>query len=373
MNCEILNKFPHIELLHDVGVYDDYVYDLQTEDGSFQAGNGSNVISNTDSIYTQFLISPEMKENMSDREQELMIWKYSAECSDRISDTFKNPIELELEKVMTPLYLFKKKRYMMLYKEHADDTDHIDTKGLPTVRRDNCNYVKEVLNGVIDKLLYDKDIKGAEELARTKVDDLLNDRVDLDKLTISKSLKSHYKTVNKAGHKLSKPPHAMLADRMKERDAGSAPQPGDRIPYVFIQTKKKTTLQGDKSEDPEHVKANSKKLKIDSLYYLEHQVSKPLYSMFELTVKNPQTGELFDTDTGDATLDRKNTRGAQKEIKKRIWGDLELRKKNTMNGQSMISDFFTNSQLYKTESDLLPPESSDEDELLLSDSETEPA
>lgn len=353
-----------IELLYDTNEYSGLVYDLEVdhEDHNFQAGKGDIIISNTDSIYTQFLLPDHMKETLSDREQELKIFDVSIKCAERISETFKKPIELEMEKVMTPLYLFKKKRYMMLYKEYADDTEHMDQKGLPTVRRDNCPYTKDVLNGVVDKLLYEKSITGAEQFAREKIEDLLTDKVPVEKLTISKSLKSHYKTENKAGHKLSKPPHVMLAERIAKRDPASAYQPGDRIPYVFTQSKDRNALQGDKSEDPEYVKTHPN-LKIDSLYYLDHQISKPLYSIFELTVKDPKTGELFKTDPEDESKEaeavaRSESRKAQKEIQKRIWGDLQMRKKNAMQGQTMISDYFKLAQNTTQESDLLPSDSS---------------
>jgi DNA polymerase elongation subunit (family B) len=355
--------YPSVELLYDIGEYGSWVYDLETEDGTFQAGMGSCIAKNTDSVYCEVMIPEELKSKMTDREQELMIWDYSAKCADRISDTFKKPIELELEKVMKPLYLFKKKKYMMLYKEHPDDTEHMDQKGLPTVRRDSCSYTKEVLNGVVHELLYNNSVVAAEKFARSKIEDLLNDKVGIESLTISKQLKTGYKTVNKAGNKLSKPPHAMLADRMFVRDPESAPKPGDRIPYVFIQTKKRNALQGEKSEDPEYVKQHPKTSKIDSLYYLEHQVSKPLYSMFELTVKDPTTGKLFKTGSDDPATQRKASRASDKEIRKRIWLDLETRAKNDMDGQRTITDFFTMSQVTsnnQNETDLLPPDS-DED------------
>lgn len=52
-------------------------------------------------------------------------------------------------------------------------------------------------------------------------------KVDLSQLVISKALsKTEY-----AG----KQAHAELAERMKKRDAGSAPAIGDRVNYVIIQ------------------------------------------------------------------------------------------------------------------------------------------
>ena len=46
-------------------------------------------------------------------------------------------------------------------------------------------------------------------------------------------------------------------------------------------------LQGDTIENPQYV--SEKKLKIDYNYYLTHQIEKPVYQIFELVMKNPET------------------------------------------------------------------------------------
>ena len=53
-------------------------------------------------------------------------------------------------------------------------------------------------------------------------------------LIISKSLRGFYKKPHMIAHKV-------LADRMGERDPGNKPMVNDRIPYVYIQTKTKST------------------------------------------------------------------------------------------------------------------------------------
>ena len=37
--------------------------------------------------------------------------------------------------------------------------------------------------------------------------------------------------------------HKVLADRMKKRDPGSAPQSNDRVPYVYIQVKEEKGIK----------------------------------------------------------------------------------------------------------------------------------
>lgn len=68
------------------------------------------------------------------------------------------------------------------------------------------------------------------------------------------------------------------SDRMRKRDAGSAPQLGDRVPYVIIAGTKGSAAYMN-SEDPIYVLENN--IAIDTTYYLENQLSKPLLRIFE--------------------------------------------------------------------------------------------
>ncbi len=65
---------------------------------------------------------------------------------------------------------------------------------------------------------------------------------------------------------------------MRKRDAGSAPNLGDRVPYVIIASTKGTAAYM-KSEDPIHVLEHN--VPIDTSYYLENQLAKPLLRIFE--------------------------------------------------------------------------------------------
>lgn len=55
-----------------------------------------------------------------------------------VSSKFINPIKLEFEKVYCPYLLMNKKRYAGILWTNPDKFDKMDTKGLETVRRDNC-------------------------------------------------------------------------------------------------------------------------------------------------------------------------------------------------------------------------------------------
>ncbi|KAI9179812.1 DNA-directed DNA polymerase delta [Blastocladiella emersonii ATCC 22665] len=64
--------------------------------------------------------------------------------------------------------------------------------------------------------------------------------------------------------------HVELADRMRKRDAGSAPNIGDRVAYVIIQGAKGSAAW-EKAEDPLFVLENN--LPIDTKYYLDNQLA----------------------------------------------------------------------------------------------------
>ena len=83
--------------------------------------------------------------------------------------------------------------------------------------------------------------------------------------------------------------HVELAARMKKRDAGSAPQMGDRVPYVII-TGTKGAANFEKAEDPIYVLENN--LAIDCKWYLSNQLEKPLTRIFEPIIDDVQKNLL---------------------------------------------------------------------------------
>ena len=94
-----------------------------------------------------------------------------------VSDKFINPIKLEFEKVYFPYLLINKKRYAGLYWTNPEKHDRMDSKGIETVRRDNCRLVQTVIETILRKILIDQDVEGAQEYA------IANDCISL-KLTL---------------------------------------------------------------------------------------------------------------------------------------------------------------------------------------------
>ncbi|KAF7973956.1 hypothetical protein HWV62_13918 [Athelia sp. TMB] len=193
-----------------------------------------------------------------------------SEAADFVSAKFTKPIKLEFEKVYYPYLLISKKRYAGLYWTRPEKYDKMDSKGIETVRRDNCRLVSTVIETCLHKMLIDRDVKGAEDYTKQTISELLQNKVDMSQLVITKALsKTDY-----AG----KQAHVELAERMKIRDAGSAPALGDRVAYVIIKGIKGAAAY-EKSEDPLYVLENN--IPIDTKYYLDNQLSKPLMRIFE--------------------------------------------------------------------------------------------
>uniref|UniRef100_G3PHJ9 DNA polymerase delta catalytic subunit n=1 Tax=Gasterosteus aculeatus aculeatus TaxID=481459 RepID=G3PHJ9_GASAC len=195
------------------------------------------------------------------------------EAAEWISSHFTPPIKLEFEKVYYPYLLINKKRYAGLYFSGSADThEKMDCKGIETVRRDNCPLVANLINTCLQRILIDRDPQGAVAHAKEVISDLLCNRIDISQLVITKEL------TRTAQEYAGKQAHVELAERMKKRDAGSAPNLGDRVPYVIIKAAKGVAAYM-KSEDPIFVLENT--IPIDTQYYLEQQLSKPLLRIFE--------------------------------------------------------------------------------------------
>jgi DNA polymerase delta subunit 1 len=89
--------------------------------------------------------------------------KLGEEAAGYVSSKFIKPIKLEFEKVYFPYLLINKKRYAGLYWTRPEKYDKMDTKGIETVRRDNCRLVQNVIETVLRMILIDQDVQGAQE------------------------------------------------------------------------------------------------------------------------------------------------------------------------------------------------------------------
>jgi len=195
-------------------------------------------------------------------------------CSDAFREHIPRPHEAEYEKVLCPFVLFSKKRYVGDLYDDATSKPRRASMGIVLRRRDNADIVKRIYGGVIDRVM-EADVKSATEYARDELVKLVRGKVDIGELTITKTLRAPSAYVDPL-----KIAHVALAARMNEREPGSAPGVGERMPYVHIIAGKKDALQSERIEHPSYLG----RAKIDYKHYLTNQLMKPLAQLFAVLV-----------------------------------------------------------------------------------------
>lgn len=290
-----------------------YVYDLTTSNHHFAAGIGRLVVHNTDSVMVKFNVAPDLGTQ----------FEVASDVAKRISATFKPPHELEMEKIYHPYVLYSKKRYAAIKYEDPADDGKMDVKGIALVRRDNCPLVKDVLSECLDAMLFKRDATLALDIARQHIRRVLDNEHPMDKFVVSKTLRT--------GYKVDTQPHVFVARKIQRRRGFPVPS-GTRVPYVFVENKDDPNQkQAEKAEDYDHAMKNG--LTVDRLYYIDHQLRKPLIGLFEPVSEDPNA-EIFDHETIRVKLEAlTSARVEDIKIAKRI-------QKNKTNKQMEITTFF---------------------------------
>ncbi len=228
-----------------VGTENNYVYDLETEDGTYYAGDDI-LAKNTDSIMTVFPVDTNrfVDEDTGLFDKNMYIQEHfnkGRECAKAITASNKDPIKIELEKAMSPFNLMAKKKYIYVEwsicsiygsvisasepenrpgfkicpsckiyhtipdpddpeKQDIKDLDLVKSKGVVLARRDTCKYVKDILQKILEIAMLnikinnkEKCIEEAKKYSIKAVSDLLNGKVAISDLVLSKSLNGNYK------------------------------------------------------------------------------------------------------------------------------------------------------------------------------------
>jgi len=349
----------------------------------------------TDSIFVGFGISDENGVLTNHRSLEVGI-RLGIMCGKLINLVLPAPQNLTYEKTFWPFILLSKKRYVGNLYEYDPNKFYQKSMGIVLKRRDNAPIVKIVVGGIVDKLLNEKSDKSAVRYTHESLKNILNNKFDMDKYIITKTLKGNgmtsderqdenekiailderllpieknaicrlkkeceqiekdikrgifndYKERKEVDSRLkdklmeietyerknknmignatydklrkeyelliekrpyknrSSQVHAVLADRMADRDSGNRPMSNDRIPYAYVVTEKEPDLQGDRVENPEYIREN--KLKLDYLFYITNQIMKPAIQFLENIVKD--ANKIFQK---YITIEENNRKGAK--------------------------------------------------------------
>jgi DNA polymerase elongation subunit (family B) len=278
-----------IKYIQDIP-YDGYVYDLTTENHHFAAGIGNLIVHNTDSVFFTFnLQDPKTGEKIRGKKALEITIEIAQDAAKLCTDFLKPPMALAYEKTLMPFILLSKKRYVGMLYEEDPNKGKLKYMGLSLKRRDSCDYLKDVYGGILNILMKKDEIKEDDQnppesslIKATKfldqaLNDLIQGKVPMEKLLLTRALRSDYKNPKTIAHKV-------LADRISQRDPGNKPKSGDRIKFLFIQTEStKKTLMGDRIETPDFIIQNN--LKIDYNHYITNQLMKPIQQLFGLALE----------------------------------------------------------------------------------------
>ena len=257
-------------------VYGNMVYETATH-GPVKC-NAEYVYGDTDSVFFTFnLENPETKEKIRGKPALEMTIEIAQDAANLCTQWLKPPMALAYEKTLMPFILLSKKRYVGMLYEEDPNKGKLKYMGLSLKRRDSCDYLKDVYGGILNILMKEhSNIQNAIDFLDKSLKELIEGKVPMDKLMITKALRGDYKNPQQIAHRV-------LADRIGQRDPGNKPKPGDRMKFIHIVNDVKKALQGEKIETPEYAIAN--KLKIDYVFYITNQLMKPLQQLFGLALE----------------------------------------------------------------------------------------
>lgn len=305
--------------LSQISFEEDFVYDLETEEGVFQAGIGELIVKNTDSNYVSF---PTLKTAQE-------CWDYSVKVASEVTKLYPKPMALAFEeKIYWRFLILTKKRYMCLSCERDGKiSNNISKKGVLLNRRDNSEIIRniygnvildifnkkpiqDILNYIIDELnkicsfsypwrsyVITKEVgddgdlvlgAGKDKSGKEcyKVGDYkINARYLLSSDAKEREKQLEAKDAGNAKEYYLKclPAQVQLAHRMKVR--GNPVAPGTRLEFVITSEGGQKALQAVKNESADYFARHSDVLRIDFMYYIK-QLANPLDQVLEIIFKD---------------------------------------------------------------------------------------
>jgi DNA polymerase elongation subunit (family B) len=327
-------------------VYGDLVYDTECH-GPLQC-RAEYVYGDTDSVFFTFnLENPVNKEKVRGKKALEATIEIAQDAAQLCTQFLKSPMELAYEKTLMPFILLSKKRYVGMLYETDPNKGKLKYMGLSLKRRDACDYLKDTYGGVLNILMKENRIDPAIQFLEKSLEELIQGRVAMDKLCITRALRSDYKNPQQIAHKV-------LADRIAKRDPGNKPKPGERMKFVFVTSPDKKALLGDRIETPAFIKEHG--LQIDYTYYMTNQLMKPLQQLFGLAVEHiwemqgkrsaiktyqKEVAKIWEEVEGDIEIyAKKREKLSSAKVKQLLFDKFLNRIFNEKHGIRQITDFF---------------------------------
>ncbi len=190
---------------------------------------------------------------------------------ENINKTLPDPMELEDEgDYISGIFLEKrnssagaKKRYALLKKD-----GNLIIKGLESKRGDWSKLSKESQLKILKSVLETKSIKSAEKIIKQIIEDIRNNKIDIEKFVLKNKLTRRLNDYKSIGPQVA-------AGRLMEKE-NLVVEPGTIVEYVV--SNKKSKLIRDKVI----LSKNAKKEDIDKEYYIDKQLIAATYKIFEL-------------------------------------------------------------------------------------------
>jgi DNA polymerase elongation subunit (family B) len=323
-----------------------YVYDLTTDNHHFAAGIGNMIVHNTDSVFFTFNLADKDGRPIRGKQALEITIELAQQVGELASSFLKAPHSLVYEKSIMPFCLLRKKGYVGIYYETNANKGTRKSMGIVLKRRDNAPIVKDVYGGIIDILMKEQDMGRAISFLKEYLKNLVDEKIPLEKLIITKSLSSNYKNPQQIAHKV-------LADRMGQRDSGNKPSVGDRIPFIYIHNPDKKALQGERIEHPTYIRENN--IRPNYTFYITNQIMKPVQQLFALVLEKipgfKRRQEAFkdriefETNKIGAenkeALQKKITELRQKEVKALLFDEFLIQATNATQKNQSIKNFFS--------------------------------
>ena len=305
--------------------------------------NAEYIYGDTDSVFFTFNLSTPEGVPIRGKDAIEITIELAKQVGDYSSKFLKAPHGWVYEKTICPFALLRKKGYVGVYYEQNPNKGKLKSMGIVLKRRDNAPIVKEIYGGIIDILMKEQNINRAIAFLREKLQYMIDQKCPIEKLIITKSLRSDYKNPLQIAHKV-------LADRMGVRDPGNKPNTGDRIPYAYIHNNAKGALQGDRIEHQDYIR--TQRLQLNYSFYITNQIMKPVQQLFALVLEQlpafqKKKGQ-FEIDIWSATAhiedevkrEKKITEMRHKEVKSLLFDEFLVKADNLNKGNRAITEWF---------------------------------
>lgn len=283
--------------------YFGYVYDIETEHGSFHAGVGNIIVKNTDSLYltcpndyftdcdTNYIAKKYTKEEYFSAMIKItlrMMPKFEQDVNEYLkNDNGTTFLKMENEGCYYPCLFLGKKKYFGI--QHVNEVNlnskKLYIKGLDVIKQGKSNIEKKIGYTIMERAVSLQNDQNIIDIVKEILTDSVTKKVwEFEDFIQTSSWKPT--KANLAVHQFMKRMTARHEIELKENNMGKEIkelkykplEPGERFSYVLVKNNLLYNLQGKKITckvgdimEYSHI-AKSENMDIDIIYYLIHYV-----------------------------------------------------------------------------------------------------